>query len=79
MVHKEKKNLILFNAFKTILLMAMSVLDILLFLKKPSGSISVDHALGWCFITGLSGRKEMIYLTTHSTHFHYSYMGSNIW
>ena len=25
------------------------------------------------------GRKEMFYLTTHSTHFIYSYMASNIW
>ena len=25
------------------------------------------------------GRKEMFYLMTHSTHFIYSYMGSDIW
>ena len=25
------------------------------------------------------GRKEMFYLTTHSTHFSYSYMASDIW
>ena len=25
------------------------------------------------------GRKEMFYLTTHSTHFIYSYMASDIW
>ena len=25
------------------------------------------------------GRKEMFYLTTHSTHFIYSYMASHIW
>ena len=25
------------------------------------------------------GRKEMFYLTTHSTHFIYGYMASNIW
>ena len=28
---------------------------------------------------GLEGRKEMFYLTTHSTHFIYSYMASDIW
>ena len=25
------------------------------------------------------GRKEMLYLTTHSTHFIYGYMASDIW
>ena len=29
--------------------------------------------------TGLTGRKEMFYLTTHSTHFIYGYMASDIW
>ena len=27
----------------------------------------------------LEGRKEMFYLTTHSTHFIYGYMASHIW
>ena len=27
----------------------------------------------------VEGRKEMFYLTTHSTHFIYGYMASNIW
>ena len=27
----------------------------------------------------VTGRKEMFYLTTHSTHFIYSYMASHIW
>ena len=27
----------------------------------------------------LTGRKEMFYLTTHSTHFIYGYMASDIW
>ena len=27
----------------------------------------------------LTGRKEMFYLTTHSTHFIYGYMASHIW
>ena len=26
-----------------------------------------------------NGRKEMFYLTTHSTHFIYGYMASDIW
>ena len=26
-----------------------------------------------------AGRKEMFYLTTHSTHFIYGYMASDIW
>ena len=29
--------------------------------------------------TGLEGRKEMFYFTTHSTHFIYGYMASDIW
>ena len=29
--------------------------------------------------TKLEGRKEMFYLTTHSTHYIYSYMASDIW
>ena len=29
---------------------------------------------GW-----MKGRKEMFYLTTHSTHFIYGYMASDIW
>ena len=31
------------------------------------------------YIPYLQGRKEMFYLTTHSTHFIYSYMASDIW
>ena len=27
----------------------------------------------------LEGRKEMFYVTTHSTHFIYGYMASDIW
>ena len=29
--------------------------------------------------SNLEGRKEMFYLTTHSTHFIYGYMASDIW
>ena len=30
-------------------------------------------------VVAIIGRKEMFYLTTHSTHFIYGYMASNIW
>ena len=33
------------------------------------------EALPWSYISILQGRKEMFYLTMHSTHFIYSYMG----
>ena len=29
--------------------------------------------------SGIEGRKEMFYLTAHSTHFNYGYMASDIW
>ena len=29
--------------------------------------------------TNVEGRKEMFYLTTHSTHFIYGYVASDIW
>ena len=31
------------------------------------------------FMELTEGRKEMFYLTTHSTHFIYGYMASDIW
>ena len=30
-------------------------------------------------LSEMEGRKEMFYLTTHSTHFIYGYMASDIW
>ena len=33
----------------------------------------------WDFPRNQEGRKEMFYLTTHSTHFIYGYMASDIW
>ena len=30
-------------------------------------------------VDDMEGRKEMFYLTTHSTHFIYGYMESDIW
>ena len=38
--------------------------------------IDIDH-LTWS--VGKKGRKEMFYLTIHSTHFIYGYMASDIW
>ena len=40
-----------------------------------ASSVSVAAALA----VRLAGRKEMFYLTTHSTHFIYGYMASDIW
>ena len=41
----------------------------------------VVQVLGKCRIRSgkQEGRKEMFYLTTHSTHFIYGYMASHIW
>ena len=33
----------------------------------------------YCWQQGIEGRKEMFYLTMHSTHFIYGYMVSDIW
>ena len=33
----------------------------------------------WRNIDIIKGRKELVYLTTHSTHFIYGYMASDIW
>ena len=38
---------------------------------------TTHHNLSRC--TTMEGRKEMFYLTTHSTHFIYGYMASAIW
>ena len=53
-------------------------------LRYPDGSLFIDlsDSLPVSYIfPGLinSGRKEMFYLTTHSTHFIYGYMVSDIW
>ena len=37
-----------------------------------------DHTI-FIWVTSKEGRKEMFYLTTHSTHFIYGYMASDIW
>ena len=54
------------DALNTFLLTVISVSEIRFQeIKKPS--------------TRLMGRKEVFYLTTHSTHFIYGYMASDIW
>ena len=37
------------------------------------------HWINWGVLHAEEGRKEMFYLTTHSTHFIYGYMASDIW
>ena len=37
------------------------------------------HTDSTSHMTAFKGRKEMFYLTTHSTHFIYGYMASDIW
>ena len=46
--------------------------------KRFSESVGFFHVFSLSLITE-EGRKEMFYLTTHSTHFIYSYMASDIW
>ena len=43
------------------------------------GSSRSDVLTEGALSPGLDGRKEMFYLTTHSTHFIYGYMASDIW
>ena len=46
--------------------------------KRKQGNVLFNHALN-TFYLQLYGEREMIYLMTHSTHFIYSYMASDIW
>ena len=44
--------------------------------------VLVDVNVKTCYFAQIhlsEGRKEMFYLMTHSTHFIYSYMASDIW
>ena len=45
-------------------------------MSVTEGAIPDDRAL---WIIRSEGRKGMFYLTTHSTHFIYGYMASDIW
>ena len=44
-----------------------------------SSGVVKQNKLYFTFIWRREGRKEMFYLTTHSTHFIYGYMVSDIW
>ena len=52
---------------------------------REEGSVLFNDALNilftviWHQTYGKGPRKEMFYLTTHSTHFIYGYMASDIW
>ena len=50
-------------------------------IKFKMGEMAVEYRPVCDLITVVcqQGRKEMFYLTTHSTHFIYSYMASDIW
>ena len=41
--------------------------------------LTIIYKEHWLKLTSMEGRKEMFYLTTHSTHFIYGYMASDIW
>ena len=52
----------------------------LLFPINSKGSfICTIPQTGYCFTVAWNERKEMFYLTTHSTHFIYGYMASDLW
>ena len=57
---------------------------------RKEGNVSFNDALNTFYLRlygighivkdhSARGRKEMFYLTTHSTHFIYGYMASDIW
>ena len=46
--------------------------------RRKKGNVLFNDALN-TFIYGYMEGKEMFYLTTHSTHFIYGYMASDIW
>ena len=50
----------------------------LIFYGYMEGNVLFNDALNTFFIQ-LYGRKEMFYLMTHTTHFIYFYMASDIW
>ena len=45
--------------------------------RKETNQLTSLH--GVLFSVRKEGRKDMFYLTTHSTHFIYGYMASDIW
>ena len=46
---------------------------------KKEGKVLFNDALNKFYLRFMERRKEMFYLTTHSTHFIYGYMASDIW
>ena len=52
--------------------------SVLIDITSKEGNVLFNDALN-TFYLRLYGRKEMFYLTTHSTHFIYGYMASDIW
>ena len=46
---------------------------------STTASVAGGPSLGEALLPWKEGRKEMFYLTTHSTHFIYGYMTSDIW
>ena len=46
---------------------------------KRGEGVRGEGVRGNCMHWQVEGRKEMFYLTTHSTHFIYGYMASDIW
>ena len=47
-------------------------------IRRKEGNVLFNDALN-TFYLRLYGREEVFYLTTHSTHFIYGYMASDIW
>ena len=52
---------------------------ILLNVHRPTSRYQQAIVFKYIYIHTYEGRKEMFYLTTHSTHFIYGYMASGIW
>ena len=54
---------------------------LLLISSKGSFTCTIPRATNVkkLFFQNVQGRNEMFYLTTHSTHFIYGYMASDIW
>ena len=48
-------------------------------MKKPANMSDPSKGSSMLGSIDKDGSKEMLYLTTHSTHFIYGYMASDIW
>ena len=65
--------------WKEIKLQSNQIIRDLLFIYLCLCYRCIQHILLMVIPGRKEGRKEMFYLTTHSTHFIYCYMASNIW